>query len=87
MSEVRNQTLQGRIKLDGKTFVECTFENAQLSFQGGLPPSFINCRFVKTHFVFENEAANTVQFLRGMLQPQSNMRHMAIGMLPELQQQ
>ena len=33
---------------------------------------------------FEGEAANTVNFLRGMLNPQSNMRPFVVGMMPEI---
>jgi len=84
MSEVRNQTLQGRLKLDGKTFIDCEFKNAQLIYQGGQQPSFSNCRFTQSRFEFEGEAANTVNFLRGMLNPQSNMRHFVVGMMPEI---
>ena len=84
MSDVRNQTLQGRLTLDGKTFTDCEFQNAQLVYKGGLQPAFINCRFTQSQFVFENEAANTVNFLRGMLQPQTGLRGFVTGMMPEI---
>jgi hypothetical protein len=84
MSEIRNQQLQGRVTLDGKTFVECEFKSATLVYQGGVQPSFVNCRFSQSRFAFEKEAANTVNFLRGMLQVQSNMRPFVLGMLPEI---
>lgn len=84
MSDVRNQVLQGRLTLDGKTFTDCEFRNAELVYKGGQAPSFINCRFTQSRFAFENEAANTVNFLRGMLQPQSGMRAFVTGMMPEI---
>jgi len=85
MSEVRNQILQGRLTLDGKTFTDCEFKNAQLVYKGGPAPSFINCRFTQSRFVFEDEAANTVNLLRGMLQPQTGMRAFLTGMMPEIE--
>lgn len=84
MSETRNQTLQGRVVIDGKTFIDCEFKNAQLVYKGGQQPSFGNCRFTQSRFVFEDEAANTVNLLRGMLTPQSNMRAFVVGMIPEI---
>lgn len=86
MSETKNQTIQGRVKLDGKTFTECTFENAQMIYDGGVPPQFINCRFNASQFVFDKEAGNTTNFLRAMANPQSNMRQIVFGLIPELNQ-
>ncbi|CAN5268144.1 hypothetical protein BH09PSE1_BH09PSE1_03210 [soil metagenome] len=86
MAETRNQTIQGRVKLDGKTFVDCEFVDAQLIFEGGLPPNFANCRFSNTSFTFDKEAANTVNFLRAMLPIQSNMRQVVLNLMPELTQ-
>jgi hypothetical protein len=34
--------------------------------------------------VFEGEAANTVNLLRGMLRPESNLRNFVLGMMPEI---
>jgi hypothetical protein len=86
MAETRNQKIQGRVKLDGKTFTDCEFVDAQLLYEGGLPPNFINCRFDNSNFMFDKEAGNTVQFLRAMANPQSNMRSIVIGLIPELTQ-
>ena len=84
MAEVRNQVLQGRLKLDGKTFIDCEFKNAQLVFKGVEQPSFSNCKFTQSRFEFEDKAAVTVNFLRGMLQPQTGMRGFVTGMMPEI---
>ncbi|WP_396593334.1 hypothetical protein [Brevundimonas sp. R86498] len=84
MAEFRNQVLQGRQPLDGNTFHDCEFRNAELVFTGGAQPGFANCRFVQSRFVFEGEAAITVNLLRGMLQPQSNLRSLVLGMMPEI---
>jgi hypothetical protein len=84
MAEIRNQVLQGRQLLDGNTYYDCEFMNAQLVFKGGQQPGFSNCRFTQSRFVFEDSAATTVNFLRGMLQPQTGMRGFVTGMMPEI---
>jgi hypothetical protein len=84
MAETKNQTLKGIIRLDGATFRDCEFVDARLLFEGGTPPNFINCRFTNTHFAFEGAAGNTVNFLRAMAPPQSNMREVVFGLMPEL---
>ncbi|MFC5343785.1 hypothetical protein ACETK8_11160 [Brevundimonas staleyi] len=84
MSEVRNQTLTGRQLIDGVTFIDCEFKNAQLVFKGVEPPSFANCKFTQSRFTFEDNAATTVNLLRGMLQPQTGMRGFVTGMMPEI---
>lgn len=84
MAEVRNKTLEGRQPIDGMTFVDCEFKNAQLSFSGGTPPNFVNCRFTACRFVFEGPAAATVNFLRAMLPPTTGMRGFVTGMMPEI---
>ena len=84
MAEIRNQVLDGRQLLDGNTFIDCEFKNAVLVFKGVAQPSFANCRFTQSRFVFEDSAAVTVNFLRGMLQPQTGMRGFVTGMMPEI---
>lgn len=84
MADIRDEVLQGRQALDGNTFTNCEFSNAELVYKGGPQPSFINCRFTKARFAFEDEAANTVNLLRGMLQPQTGMRSFVTGMMPEI---
>ena len=84
MAEVRNQTLEGRQLIDGKTFVDCEFKNAQLVFKGVEQPGFSNCKFTQSRFVFENSAAVTVNLMRGMLRPETGMRGYITGMIPEI---
>lgn len=84
MAETKNQTLKGIVRLDGHTFRDCEFVDARLLYEGGLAPNFINCRFSNSHFAFEEAAGNTVNFLRAMAQPQSNMRGVVFGLMPEL---
>ena len=84
MSETKKQTLTGVVELDGNTFIECEFKDAQLTYRGGMAPSFANCRFTNARFNFEDSAANTVNFLRAMLPLQTNMRQVVFGLMPEL---
>ncbi len=84
MSEVRNLVLTDVQLIDGVTFVDCEFKNAQLVFKGVQPPSFVNCRFTQSRFVFEDNAGTTVNLLRGMLRPETGMRGFVTGMMPEI---
>lgn len=84
MAEIRNQTLEGRQLIDGTTFIDCEFKNAQLVFKGVEQPGFSNCRFTQSRFVFEDSAAVTVNLMRGMLRPETGMRGYITGMIPEI---
>ncbi len=84
MADYRNQVLEGRQTLDGNGFFDCEFKNAQLVYSGGAHPNLSNCKFTASQFVFEGEAANTMNLLRGMLRPQSNLRTFVLGMMPEI---
>jgi hypothetical protein len=52
-----------RVVLDGKHFEDCTFENCDLVYRGGVPPNFIRSDFAAPRFVFEEAAQSTVQFM------------------------
>lgn len=82
MTEITNQTLSGPVILDGNTYVDVTFADATLLFTGGMPPSFTNCSFQTVTFKLEGSAANTAGFLNMMALPSSNMRNIALGLLP-----
>ncbi len=84
MAEIRNQTLEGRQLIDGTTFIDCEFKNAQLVFKGVEQPGFSNCRFTQSRFVLEDSAAVTVNLMRGMLRPETGMRGYITGMIPEI---
>lgn len=86
MSEPTRQTMQGRIDLDGKSFVDIAFQNAELVYDGGTMPTFHNCTFNDARFTFQSTASNTVLFLRSMLPAQTGMRQVVLGLMPEFQQ-
>jgi hypothetical protein len=85
MAEIRNQVLEGRQLVDGNTYADCEFRNAVLVFKGVQQPGFSNCRFTQSRFVFEDNAATTVNFLRGMLGRQTGLRGFVTGMIPEIE--
>jgi hypothetical protein len=84
MSATERKPMQGRVRLDGKTFTDIAFQKAELVYEGGLAPNFVNCTFEGTRFVFDGAAGNTVNLLRAMLHPQSNMRPVVLGLMPEI---
>lgn len=86
MARYDNQTLSGDVTLDGNVYADCEFLKARMIYNGGTPPQFINTRFTESHFAFDKAAGNTVSFLRAMLPPQSNMRQVVFGLMPELNQ-
>ena len=60
------------------------FKDAELTYDGGRPPAFNNCRFDNARFTFRESAGNTLLFLRAMAPAQTNMRDVVLGLMPEL---
>jgi hypothetical protein len=85
VAEFADQTLSGEVALDGNTFTNVDFANAILTYDGGVPPSFANCRFNTARFTFRDSASNTLMFLRAMVPAETNMRPIVFGLMPELQ--
>ena len=84
MAEIRNQTVTGRVALDGASFFNCDFNDVDLTYEGGLPPAFDNCRFDNARFQFHGPAGATLMFLRAMAPANTNMRQVVQGLIPEL---
>lgn len=84
MADIRNQVLEGRQLVDGNVYHDCEFKNALLVFTGVQAPGFVNTRFTNSGFVFEGQAAVTVNFLRSMLPAHTGMRGFVTGMMPEI---
>ncbi len=57
--EVRDEI----VKLDYSTLRDTNYINCTLVFEGGRPPSMINCDFIECEFVLEGAARNTQVFL------------------------
>ena len=67
MEQVTGRTFRGgeKVDADGVTFIDCTFESAQLVYRGGDHPAFDRCRFgsdVSWHF--RGAALKTIQLLQ-----------------------
>ena len=52
------------IALDGGRFSHCEFRDCRMTFRGGEPPSFDDCRFDDCDWRFEDAAANTLAHLK-----------------------
>jgi hypothetical protein len=84
MAEIKNQTLSGVHAIDGQTFTDVLFKDVTLTYSGGQPPVFQNCRFEGTTFNFVGHANSTVQFLNAMAPTATNMRDVVLGLIPAL---
>jgi hypothetical protein len=51
------------VVLDGKQFVDVTFDSCTLVYKGSKGVTLKGCRFIKPQFVFDGPASNTLVFL------------------------
>jgi len=61
-----NFTESDTVTTDGTTFVECSFERANLVYCGGDTPRFERCRFSYATWEFTGAALRTVELLRAI---------------------
>lgn len=54
------------IVLDYGEFRDMRFDQCELVFRGGRPPTLANNEFVNCTWTFEQEAANTASFLKAL---------------------
>ena len=80
----KDVTLTGEVKLDSAVFINVEFKSARLVYLGGPPPSFENCRFHNSTFVFDGPAGNTLAFVNAMVPAATGMRDFAMGLLPAM---
>ena len=85
VAEFKDQTLTSAVTLDGNVFINIDFTDAELTYSGGVPPGFDNCRFNNATFSIDGAAGNTLAFLRSMAPASTNMRFVVQGLIPELQ--
>lgn len=66
MTEVRGRTFAGgeQVRVDDTSFIDCTFDGAQLRYGGGALPSFENCSFADASWYYEDAALRTIQLLQ-----------------------
>lgn len=68
MSDVEKEIIKGeQITLDYGEFRNKRFEACKIIYKGGRPPILVENDFIGCDFIFENEAANTLNLLRGMV--------------------
>lgn len=59
----RKQFKNEEIRLDGNTFLGCSFDNCMMVYGGGPPPSMIDCSLNGVKWSFTEAASNTIQFM------------------------
>jgi hypothetical protein len=69
MSKFKGKDFSGqRVKLDGNSYEDCSFNNATLTYAGGAPPELIRCDMSGASVGFTGAAESTGLFLRAMSQ-------------------
>jgi hypothetical protein len=67
MSHHDGETFEDQAEVvDGREFHHCTFNRCQLTYNGGVPPTFVGCSFADCTWLFDGPAGRTVEFLRAM---------------------
>jgi hypothetical protein len=66
LTETKNQTFSPseQVETDGRTFTDCTFNEASLVYSGGEHPKFERCTFHSCGWHFSGAALKTIQFLQ-----------------------
>lgn len=64
MTAERRRVVGQTVVLDGAQLTDSDYEDCNLVYAGGTPPSIHGCSFSGSRFVFENAAENTLVFLR-----------------------
>lgn len=59
---------KGKVSVDGCKFVGCKFIDTILVYAGGEHPTFDRCSFIRTNWLFDGPAGNTLQFIHGLYQ-------------------
>jgi hypothetical protein len=59
-------TESDNVVTDGTTFIECSFERANLLYSGGEHPRFERCRFSNASWEFGGAALRTTNLLRAI---------------------
>jgi hypothetical protein len=70
----QGRTFTGRVVIDERAFVNCTFDGATLVYFGGPPPAFQGCRFNGARWDFKSSALNTISLLQAFSRPESGFR-------------
>lgn len=79
-----NQTFSGLVRVDGQTYTDCRFQNAEVVYAGGPPPTYTRCGFEGSRLVFEGAADATIQYMRALAAAGPELQSAIRAMLPEL---
>ena len=79
-----DETLTGRIAIDGRSFERCRFERAILVYAGGPLPRIENCGFDNSTFQFEGAAARSMALLKAMSAKSSGLRDVFKASFPKI---
>ena len=79
-----DETLTGRVTLDGASFERCVFNGAVLVYSGGAPPMIQNCSFRDVRFEFQDAAARSLALLKAMSAQKSGLREVFKASFPTL---
>lgn len=52
------------IRIDGKHYIDCTFQRCRMEYAGGPPPVFESCTLIDVGWWFDESAGNTIAFLQ-----------------------
>ena len=80
----QDETLTGRIALDGATFERCEFRKAVLVYCGGEPPRISGCSFHDVTFEFRDAAGRSLAFLQALSAPSSGLRDVFKASFPKM---
>lgn len=72
--EYEGETFSGSISVDGNRYRNCVFDGCVITYGGGVPPSFADCRFRNSRLSFVGAAGNTLLFLKAMDSPSSGLQ-------------
>lgn len=79
-----DETLTGRIAIDGRSFERCRFERALLVYAGGPLPRIENCAFDNSTFQFEGAAARSMALLKALSAKSSGLRDIFKASFPKI---
>ena len=79
-----DETLTGRIVIDGRSFERCRFERAVLIYAGGPPPRIEQCAFDNSTFQFEGAAARSLALLKALSAQSSGLRDIFKASFPKI---
>ncbi len=66
IKNINNTYKNVTVKLDLNEFIDCTFENCTMEYEGKGQISMIGCSFKNVNWIFSGAAQNTLQFMHSI---------------------